>query len=64
MERGPGEDFEEYKARRKAANKTLKHRLKGKFLWISSILVPDAKDKKKLRRLKVRGTFRKDKKNE
>lgn len=59
MKRLPGEDFEDYKERRRKANKALKHRLKGRFIWISSIIVPDAKDKKKLRKLRVRGTFKK-----
>ena len=58
-----GETFEDYKARRRVENKALKHRLKGRFAWISSILVPDFKDKKKLRKLNVRGTYVKPKKN-
>lgn len=55
------ESFEDYKERQRAERRELKHKLKGKFAWISSILVQDVKNSKLLRRLKVRGTYVKPK---
>ena len=57
--RAEGESFEDYRDRLKKEAKALKHYLKGKFSWISAIVVPDAKKPKKMRKLKVRGTYRK-----
>jgi pyrroloquinoline quinone (PQQ) biosynthesis protein C len=60
MKRKPGEDFEEYRQRRRLANKALKRYLKGRWFWISAIIVPDAKNPKRFRKLRVRGTYRKE----
>ena len=57
------ESFEDYKERQRAERKALKHQLKGRWKWISAIVVPDAKNPKLLRKLKVRGTYVKPKKN-
>jgi len=56
-----GESFEDYKERQRAERRELKHQLKGRWKWISSILVPDEKNPKLLRKLKVRGTYVKPK---
>jgi hypothetical protein len=67
MKRLPGEDFEEYKIRRRARNRALKHYLKGRMIWISSVLVPKYRERTKrieLVKLPVQGTYRKEKANE
>lgn len=56
--RYPGEDFAEFKERRRKLNKALKRYLKGRWFWISAIVVPDAKNPKRFRKLRVRGTYR------
>ena len=58
-----GESFEDYRTRRKVEAKALKHRLKGAFKWISAIVVPDGKRQGKFKKLNVRGTYVKPKKN-
>lgn len=55
--RREGESFEDYKDRLGKEAKALKHKLKGRFSWISAIVVPDAKKKGAFRKLKVRGTY-------
>jgi len=55
--RAEGESFEDYKDRLKKEAKALKHRLKGRFSWISAIVVPDAKKLGAFKKLKVRGTY-------
>jgi len=61
--RREGESFEDYRERLRVEARVLKHRLKGTFSWISAIVVPDAKKKGKFRKLNVRGTYVKPKKN-
>jgi hypothetical protein len=61
--RAEGESFEKYKDRLRKEAKALKHRLKGTFKWISAIVVPDTKKLGAFRKLKVRGTYVKPKKN-
>jgi hypothetical protein len=43
--RREGESFEDYKDRLGKEAKALKHKLKGRFSWISATVVPDAKKK-------------------
>jgi hypothetical protein len=58
--RNKNEEFEDYRARLKAEAASLKLYLKGKFVWVSSVIV---KHKKTDKLIKVRrqGTFRKGK---
>ena len=57
------ESFEDYRASLKEEERRLKNYLKGRIVWMSSILMPDPKDDDKmpilrrLMKLPVRGTF-------
>jgi hypothetical protein len=55
--RREGESFEDYRERLRAEAKAEKHRSKGRWFWISSIVVPDFLRPGRLRKLKVRGTY-------
>ncbi len=65
--RRPGEDFEAYRARLKQEHKDLKNRLGGNLAWISSALIVDGDPNsledqiKPLKKIRVQGTYRKDK---
>jgi hypothetical protein len=51
------ESFEDYRERLRKEAKALKRRLKGRWFWISAIVVPDALRPGRFRKLKVRGTY-------
>ena len=61
--RGEKESYEDYKAALKAEEKRIKDYLKGRIVWMSSILMHDPNDQetmpilRKLVKLPVRGTF-------
>jgi hypothetical protein len=58
--RNKNEEFEAYRARLKAEARTLKEYLKGKFVWVSSMIVKHKKTDK-LIKIRRQGTFRKGK---
>jgi hypothetical protein len=57
--RNKNEEFEAYKARLKEEAATLKEYLKGKFVWVSSIIVKHKKTNK-LMKVKAQGTYTKN----
>jgi hypothetical protein len=59
--RAEGESFEDYKDRLGKEAKALKHKLKGRWAWLSAIIAPDTKKLGAFRKLKVRGTYVKPK---
>ena len=58
--RNKGELCYDYRARLIAEEETLKEYLKGKFVWVSSIIVKHKKTNK-LMKVRAQGTFRKAK---
>lgn len=61
--RPEGMNFEEFKIKRKALNKFMKQRKKGRFVYISKELGKETVDGKEIDVIKSYGPYRKDKNN-
>lgn len=51
------ESFEDYRSRLKEEYKALKLKLKGRMIWLSSVIMPSEKDKDVLVKRTVQGTY-------